>query len=153
MGRLRSRSWRGVGGVGGDGIGFEGFQVRGLGSGWSKELGLEVGFGRLGSGLGKLGLGGYGRLRLGEWSQGLGWGRGVGELRSGGLGLAELVRIRGVEVKRVGVRRVGVGSKGFKLGRGGWGRKGWSWVRRGSNQRLGSRWSEELEGWGRSGWS
>ena len=44
MGRLES--WgRGVGGirvgVGGDVIGFEGFQVRGLGSARSKELGSE----------------------------------------------------------------------------------------------------------------
>ena len=38
-----------------------------------------------------------------------------------------------------------MGSKGFKLGREGWGRKGWGWVRRGSNQ--GSRWLEELGGW------
>ena len=35
-----------------------------------------------------------------------------------------------------------MGSKGFKLGREDWGRKGWSWVRRGSNEGLG--WSEEL---------
>ena len=36
MGRLGSGGWSGVGG---DGIGFEGFQVRGLGSGRSKEFG------------------------------------------------------------------------------------------------------------------
>ena len=36
-----------------------------------------------------------------------------------------------------------MGSKEFKLGRGVWGQKGRSRVRRGSNQKLGSRWSEE----------
>ena len=44
MGRLGSGGWSGVGGVGvevrGDVIGFEGFQVRGLGSGRSKDLGV-----------------------------------------------------------------------------------------------------------------
>ena len=71
MGRLGS-------GVGGDGIGFEEFQVRGLGSGRSKELGSEefgsrgrVGIkdvGELESGVkfGRLGLGGgYGGLGVG----------------------------------------------------------------------------------------
>ena len=72
----------------------------------------------------------------------------MGKLESRGLGLGELVGIREVGVKRVEVRGVGVGSKRLKLGR-----KGWSWVRRGSSQGLGSKWSEELEGWCRSGWS
>ena len=52
-----------------------------------------------GVGLGKLGLGGgYGRF---------GGIRGVGELGSGGLGLGELIGIRGVGVKRVGIKGVG----------------------------------------------
>ena len=46
MGRLGSGGWSGIGGVrvgvGGDGIGFEGFQVRGLWAGRSKELGVGV---------------------------------------------------------------------------------------------------------------
>ena len=128
MGRLGSGGWSGVEGVGvevrGDVIGFEGFQVRGLGSGRSKDLGvwgrrslgrevelkstrseglgLEVGFGRfgleeLGSGLGKLGLGG-----AGGWGpeSGVGLGRlgSGGAVGLGGLGLGELFGIRGVEV-------------------------------------------------------
>ena len=46
MGRLGSGGWSRVGGVlvgvGGDGIGFEGYQVKGLGSGRSEELGVGV---------------------------------------------------------------------------------------------------------------
>ena len=98
MGRL---GLRGGSGVGEDGIGFEGFQVRELGSGRSKELG---GWGRrgwswgrrslgqevklesrksVGLGLGKLGLrGGYERLGLRGWV----------------YKVVELIRIRGVGV-------------------------------------------------------
>ena len=144
MGRLGSGGWSGDGGVrvgaGRDGIGFEGYQVRGLGSGRSKELG---GWGWRSSGqeveLKSRRLVGLGS-EVGLREVGVG---GVGE-----LGLGELVGIR-----RVGVKRV---EGGLKWGRRGsswvgrcWGRKGWSWVRRGSNQGLKSRWSEELGGWGR----
>ena len=113
MGRLGSGGWSGVGevrvGVGWDVIGFKGFQVMGLGSGMSKELGgwgslgrVEikefggVGVGELGSGVrfGRLGLGklesGLGKLGLGGtggWDCGLGFGgwiQGLGWLGSGG---------------------------------------------------------------------
>ena len=83
MGRLGSAGWSGVGGNGG---GFGGVQVRGLGSGRSKELGskgLELESEKFGRS--------WRSLVGGVWVEGSGWdwagrrdrGRGVG---SGGWG-------------------------------------------------------------------
>ena len=55
---------------------------------------------------------------------------GSGDLGSGGVGV-EIVAIKGVG--------------GVRVGRGSWGRRGWSWVRRGSSQGV---WVEEVRGVG-----
>ena len=100
MGRLESWEVRvgGWSGVGRDGVGFGGVQVRRLGSGRSE-------------GLGKLRSKGWGSLGRGS---GWNWGtRRVGALGSGGLGSGGLGLAR-----KIGIREVGVGGE---LGSRGWG--------------------------------
>ena len=96
MGKLGSGGWSGVGGVWvgvrGDGVGFGGTQVRGLGR--SEELGSEE-FGSRGR-VGKVRPRSW-RVRVWGWGQELGSGSGgLGELGSGGLELARKIGIRGL---------------------------------------------------------
>ena len=120
MGRLGSGGWSGVGG---NGIGFGGVLVRGLGSGRSKELGV---WGR--RSLSRVEIKEVGGVGVRGWVREVGVGGGYGRL---GLeaGVRSWVGVGGIGgwVREVGVVGVGVGGQGLEWDRGCWGWGDWGW--------------------------